>query len=196
VIAQDESSLAEALAVLAVSRRDEKAWENLYRLCWPFVRTVVYRRLGGVEGLADDAAQEVFVRLLRSCPFAKLRSPDAFRGYLWRVSDNVARNYRRRIATSPTVALPDEEGFGVSGPGAGLPEDVELGHLLQDLWHGLSSPERRLLRMLIDGYTVREIADKLGISYGATAIRVMRLRGKLRKSLICKGLMVGMETKK
>ncbi len=185
----NESSLAEALAVLAVSRGDEAAWERLYRLSWPFVRAVVYRRLGGVEGLAEDAAQEVFVRLLRSCPFEDLQSPDAFRGYLWRVSDNVARTYRRRIASRPTVPLTDDAASQIYDASANLADEVQLGHLLNDVWSRLSDPERHVLRMLIEGQAIGEIAKKLGVSYGAAAIRIMRLRGKLRKSFVFKGML-------
>jgi len=63
VIPGQKESIADALAVLAVSRRDETAWATLYKQMWPFVRAIAYRRLGSVEGLADDAAQEVFARL-------------------------------------------------------------------------------------------------------------------------------------
>lgn len=188
MITGDESSIAEALAVLAVSRRDDAAWEKLYRHAWPFVRAIVYRRLGGVEDLAEDAAQEVFIRLLRSCPFSELRSPDAFRGYLWRVSDNVARTYRRRIMARQ-VMLTKEEALAANDASPDGPDDIELGQLLQDVWRGLSAPDRRLLRMLVEGYSIREIAHKLGVSYGAAAIRLMRLRNKLRKSFVFKGLL-------
>ena len=63
MIPGQKESIADALAVLAVSRRDETAWATLYKQMWPFVRAIAYRRLGSVEGLADDAAQEVFARL-------------------------------------------------------------------------------------------------------------------------------------
>lgn len=189
VTSGDESGIAEALATLAVSRRDERAWERLYRYAWPFVRAIVYRRLGGVEGLAEDATQEVFIRLLRYCPFPELQSPDAFRGYLWRVSDNVGRTYRRRIMANHTVALPDDEATGSSDAGAGSAEDIELGQVLQDVWRTLKGPERSMLQMLVEGYSISEIAQTLGLSYGAAAIRLMRLRTKLRKSFVFKGIL-------
>jgi RNA polymerase sigma factor (sigma-70 family) len=190
----NDSDIAEALKTLAVSRRDEEAWETLYRHSWPFVRAIIYRRLGAVEGLVDDAAQEVFVRLLRSCPFSELRSPDAFRGYLWRVSDNVARRYRQQIVMSRTVALPDEGALPPNNTSVDLLDDVELGQLLQSVWRQSTEAERGLLRLLIEGYSIGEIAQKLRINYGTAAIRIMRLRRRLRKSFAFKGIRAAVRT--
>lgn len=194
MISADEQRLANALAVLAVSRRDEAAWETVFRQMWPFVRTIVYRRLGSVEGLADDAAQEVFSRLLRSCPFSRLREPDAFRGYVWRVSDNVARTYRRRLLLRPTTPLPaaehEEAALADTITARRLHGDLELKQLLHQEWRELGGSDRRVLRLLVEGHSIGEIAAALGVSYGAAAVRLMRLRIRLRKSLVLKGIMV------
>ncbi len=185
-----KQSIAEALAVLAVSRRDENAWATLYRQMWPFVRAVVYRRLGSVEGLADDAAQEVFARLLRSCPFSRLREPDAFRGYVWRISDNVARTYRRRLISRHELPLPggEEQEVADSRQARGQ-QAIELKELMQQAWRRLSFSDRRVLRMLVQGHSTKEIAREIGVSYGAAAIRLMRLRSKLRNSLVLNGIL-------
>lgn len=192
MIPADELSLENALAVLAVSRRDEAAWETVFRQMWPFVRTVAYRRLGSVEGLADDAAQEVFARLLRSCPFSRLREPDAFRGYVWRVSDNVARTYRRRLLARPTTPLPaaehEDAAMADTITARRLHDDLEVKQLLHQEWRGLNASDRRALRLMVEGHSIGEIAVALGVSYGAAAIRLMRLRIRLRKSLVLKGI--------
>jgi RNA polymerase sigma factor (sigma-70 family) len=187
-----ESPLARAMSALAVSRSDPAAWETLYRHVRPFVLATVYRRLGSVQGLAEDATQEVFLRLLRSCPFEKLRDPDAFRGYVWRVSDNVARTYRRRIMMHAPAGTGDEEQLAVEPGSAGEPDyvqTVELKQLLRKAWRDLNDSEKRLLRLQLDGSSVRETAEALGIAYGTAAVRLMRLRLKLRKSRAFKGML-------
>jgi RNA polymerase sigma factor (sigma-70 family) len=188
VIPEQKQAMAEALAVLAVSRRNEKAWETLYKQMWPFVRAIAFRRLGSVNGLAEDAAQEVFIRLIRSCPFSRLRDPDAFRGYVWRVSDNVARTYRRRLLSHQELSRSDEweEADSIQSRGQ---QDVELEELMEQSWQRLNFSERRLLRLLIYGHSIKEIAKEVGVSYGAAAIRIMRLRGKLYNSLVLNGIM-------
>lgn len=175
--------------MLAVSRRNDKAWETLYRLNWPFVRAIVYRRLGSVEGLAEDATQEVFYRLIRSCPFPSLRDPEAFRGYIWRVSDNVARTYRRRLLSRQELSVPgDPEEVADPIPPQGQ-QEVELQELMEESWQQLSLSERHLLSLLVAGHTIKDIAKKIDVSYGAAAIRVWRLRAKLHKSLVLNGIL-------
>lgn len=44
----------------------------------------------------------------------------------------------------------------------------------------LTAHERRLLRLLVQGLSHREIADHFGIGWKSVGARVQRLRGKLR----------------
>jgi RNA polymerase sigma factor (sigma-70 family) len=187
----DEKRLADALARLAVRRRDREAWETLYRVMRPFVYSVAYRRLRGSAALAEDATQEVFLRLVRSFPFGRLRKVDALRGYVWRVADNVALTYRRRLLAHPTVPLDDErEEVSAAEHPAGTDwiSEVEIKELLNEIWQELSAADRRLLKMLLAGYSIKEVADAFAINYSAAAVRVWRLRAKLRKSLVFNGI--------
>ena len=187
----EEKRLADALARLAIRRRDREAWETLYGVMRPFVYSVVYRRLGGSAALAEDATQEVFLRLVRSSPFDRLRKVDAFRGYTWRVADNVALTYRRRLLAHPTAPLDDEreEASAIEhASGTDWTGEVEIKELLNEVWQELSSADRRLLRLLLDGCSIREVAKALAFNYSAAAVRVWRLRAKLRKSLVFNGI--------
>jgi RNA polymerase sigma factor (sigma-70 family) len=182
--------LSDALTKLAANRRDKDAWETVYRQMRPFVYGVVYRRLRGDQALAEDATQEVFLRLVRSFPFSRLRDVDAFRGYVWRVGDNVALTYRRRIMAHPTTSLehsrmdaPDELAIGDDPTG-----DIEMKEILNQVWQGLGAEERRLLRLLLAGHSIREVASALRISYTAAGVRVWRLRMKLRKLPVFSGI--------
>lgn len=177
------------VARLASSPADEDAWRALYRQTWPFVFAVVYRRLRGAKALAEDASQEVFLRLVRACPFERLRDPDAFRRYVWRVADNVARTYARRILARHAAEIPTPE----AEIGARDVQRVDLveeklaaEELLRQVVGGIEPRDRELLRLVLAGHSLSEIAKATGVTYGSAAVRLHRLRQRLRKSLFSK----------
>jgi len=57
-----------------------------------------------------------------------------------------------------------------------------------ELTKTLTEDENRLLDLLLDGFTTEEIAQRLGISYDSSGVRLHRLRGKIRKLLTDKGI--------
>jgi DNA-directed RNA polymerase specialized sigma24 family protein len=52
---------------------------------------------------------------------------------------------------------------------------------LKSLAQDLSEEDRELLGQVVVGRTLTEIADSAGISYSAAAVRVHRLKDKLRE---------------
>jgi len=71
-----------------------------------------------------------------------------------------------------------DEGTVASPPGRR--EDSSDAQLLLDqLRGGLSSDEAKLLKMLLLGYTIDEIAGRYGLKYSAAGVRIHRLREKL-----------------
>lgn len=169
--------LDDVLASLAKDRQDDTAWKSLYQAMWPLVWSVVFRRLHGLKAPSDDAAQEVFIRLLKSCPFDNLRNPEDFRAYTYRVSVNVANNYLRTLLLEAKAENIEEVGLlsSAEGPEGGL----ESNELLKEILGYIDARDHHILRLLIDGHSLREIASRLGISYSNTAVRVHRIRKKL-----------------
>lgn len=177
------------LAQLATTRADEEAWRALYRQMWPFVFAAVYRRLRGDGALAEDASQEVFIRLVRACPFERLRDPEAFRRYLWRVADNVARTYARQVVgrhaaevlTSEAEASGmDVQRFSRTG------EELDAQDLMRRVVGDLTPSDRELLRLVLEGHSLSELAEARGLTYGNAAVQLHRLRQRLRNSLFSK----------
>jgi RNA polymerase sigma factor (sigma-70 family) len=174
---------------LAAARGDEDAWTALYTLFRPFVYSLAYRGTNGSQDLAREATQEVFFRLVKYCPFGKLTDADEFRAYLSVVTRNVVAILRR--ARSPELQT------GVLGsPEAELSEPVltshgetvELRELLQLALGDLQPDERRALALRLAGHSLQEIADRLGISPGNAAVRLHRIREKLRRNPALKDL--------
>jgi RNA polymerase sigma-70 factor (ECF subfamily) len=180
---QGDKPLVEVLARLSTSRSDEDAWRDLYTMMWPFVMGILFRRLGGTRDLAEDASQEVFRRLVHYCQFGNFRDAGEFRRYLGRVSHNLALDHVRRALRLPEVSLNDGETrrqVFAKQDAVDLEGQTQARDLLSRLFALLDERDRCLLRLLIKNRSLREIAGQLGISYGNTAVRVFRLRQKLR----------------
>src|SRR5436309_16103131 len=92
----DDKQIGGILLRLAEARDDGDAWTALYTRFRPFVYALAYRRTSGSQDLAKDAAQEVFFRLIKYCPFRKLTDADDFRTYLAIVTRNVVVMLHRR----------------------------------------------------------------------------------------------------
>lgn len=182
-------TLEAVLVRLAQSRTDEDAWRVLYRQTWPFVYAAVYRRLRGSRALAEDASQEVFIRLVRACPFERLLDPDAFRRYVWRVADNVARDQARHAAHryAIEVSLPEVEtsGMGIQNS-ARIDENLDARDLLRHIVNKVVPADRQMLRLTLQGKTLSEIAKSEGLTYRNAAVRLHRLRQRLRNFLFLK----------
>jgi len=176
-----------ALQRLAASRLDEAAWTVLHNRLWPYVFAVAYRELGGAARAAEDVTQETFLRLVRYAPFARLQDPPAMRAYVATVARHVAHDVARREARRPEVearvGLPGESGRQVPEPvgplGPLLPENA-----LNRVRQLLQPQEGALLDLLVHGEDVRGVASQLGIRYGTAAVRIHRLRARIRKLLV------------
>lgn len=168
--------LEEALRRLAESRYDEAAWTVLHNSLWPLVFAVAYRELKGAARAAEDVAQEAFLRLVRSAPFARLQDPADMRAYVATVARNVARDLARNEARQPKFAAVAEP-LGPLGPQ--LPEGV-----LERARDLLEPAEVALLELVVQEDDIRSVAMKLGVRYGTAAVRIHRLRNKLRKILV------------
>src|SRR5215467_4150923 len=102
---EQNTPLNKVLVRLARQRRDQEAWGELYVRMWPFVLAQNYRCLGGRRDLAEDAAQDVFFRLIRYCAFEHLEDPVDFYAYLTVVCINVSKTYLFRQHRRKETAL-------------------------------------------------------------------------------------------
>jgi RNA polymerase sigma factor (sigma-70 family) len=180
-------SLKAAIERLAGSPKDEDAWRFLYREMRPFVLAVVYRRLKN-RAAAEDAAQEVFFRVLRARPFEKIREEGAFRGYVWRIALNVANTHLRKAALKDRGEHHLFE-WGTAQETA-LTEQLSQEHdlflmeeALQLVMDDLEPNDRKFLEMLMNGSTLSQAATALDISYSSAGVRFHRLKKKLRNIL-------------
>jgi len=185
---EKEPDLHEVLRRLSVSKADEEAWQRLYEGIRPLVLAITFRGLKGALFLAEDASQEVFVRLVRYCKFDEFREPEHFRAYVATIASNVVRDYLKRQMRS-TEAILAGHGFRSDPESPNSVEEIALAGLrVEEFLKQLSESDRRIADLLMKGHTLVEIARKTGLSYPNIAIRAFRLRRKLRKYLIGKDL--------
>ena len=171
--------LQNALKTLSVNRTDEDAWRVLYEQTRTTGVDAAKRVLRGQAELADDVAQEAFLRIFRYCKFADLVDVDAFLRYLKAVCANAARDMLK------SVAEPAEQGELVDiRVSEETPEDIVIAQeTLNEFMNQLDEGDREILSLSMDGYDLAEIADRLGLSYSNAGVRLHRSRERLRNYL-------------
>lgn len=153
--------------------------QQVYALCL---------RLSGSAGLAEELAQDVWVRIWRQLP--SLRRDEDAGGWIHRVTTNVVRNdrraTRRRIAR---VALSADLAGGVpeSAEAHATPFATPTPIRRLDLVAAMSQLDGRQRQVYvlhdIEGLTDRDIADRLRIAPSTVRVQLARARATLRDIL-------------
>lgn len=173
--------LRHILSRLAASRSDTDAWKSLYLRMWPFVFGTNFRLLGGARHAAEDASQEVFLRLLQYSKFQNLQEPDSFYRYLRTVCTNVTRDYLHRLSERKETGFVEEE---VELLRSRLPKAGQelITEEYAQILSGLEATDREMIEMAIRGYSLDEIADAAGLTYQNAGVRLHRIRRNLREA--------------
>jgi len=148
--------------VTRAQQGDREAFSELVRCHREGVINVVYRMCGDA-GLAEDAAQEAFIRAWQHLASYQPRSP--FRNWVYRIAANVALDVLRR--KKETV---DVEAVPVAAPGPG-PEaaliEQERAERVRQAVLALPSASRAVLVLReYEGLSYQDIAYTLDIPMG------------------------------
>ncbi len=136
---------------------------TLFERHYPSLVWYLHRRLGD-QDLAEDLAQEAFVRLIDTPP----RAPDS---WLYVVAGNLARDAQRgELRRSRHLAVVRAEGVGMSeaadsAPGADATMcRAEEAELVRETLALLPERDATLLVMRADDVSYREIAAAIGVA--------------------------------
>jgi RNA polymerase sigma-70 factor, ECF subfamily len=157
-------------------RGDEAALQALYRRYAPRVYAIV-RRMAGDDALAEDWAQEAWIRAFRALP--RFRGEAAFSTWLHRVAVNSALQGRRsrnrhEMREAPLTA----------DHGAGRSDPAVLRVALERAMSRLPDGMRQVLVLHdIEGFTHEEIGEMLGIAAGTSKSQLFKARAKMREFL-------------
>ena len=152
-------------------------------------------RLGNRAPEAEDLLQEVWSAFARTSAAGPIEQP---RAWLYRALRNRLTDHYRRRRTRPGIVALDDD-LGVDGedsvdPMLALAVDVQTSLLDDrdgDFWSLVEAaldtlpPAQRetFARNVIDGETLREIADDLGVPIGTAISRKRYARERLRAQL-------------
>ena len=148
----------------------------------------VAQRLLGDPQAAEDAVQEAVVVAMVS--LARLQRRERFGAWLCGITVNIARRWIRdqRRSTRLRFDLASDE---IPDPGLGPEERALLDDLavrVRDAVAHLAPGQREaVLGFYLDGLTLREVAQELGISAGAVKARLHEARSALKPTLATLG---------
>jgi RNA polymerase sigma-70 factor (ECF subfamily) len=153
------------------------ALRRLYDRHAPRVYAVT-RRLISDEALAEDCAQETWMRALRALD--TFRGGAAFSTWLHRIAINTALAVRRNARKRTECEASLEDAYLPAVPGRTPLLRVRLEHALRAL------PDRmRQVLVLhdVEGFTHQQIGEMLGIEAGTSKSQLFRARSKMRERL-------------
>ena len=159
---------------------DTAAFEALMGIFDVRVARTALRLLGSRQD-AQDAAQEVFLRLYKR--ISRIDSEGSLSGWLYRVTVNVSYDILRRRRKWGAVSLEDAELSVESAAEAEIGRD-EQRRLLVEALRALPDKERAAVALRdIEGLSTREVAGILGSSEATVRSQISAARLKIRKML-------------
>jgi RNA polymerase sigma-70 factor (ECF subfamily) len=168
-------------------RTPPDAWTRFVDLYTPLLLAWA-RRQGLQEADAADLVQEVFIKLMDELPRYVRGEGQSFRGWLYRVTANQCRDFRRRVATR---ALPGADGLSGVGAEAPVPdfEEVEYRRALVNRGLELIRGEfndrtwTAFSQLMVEGRSAAEVARALGITENAVYLARHRVLTRLRREI-------------
>jgi RNA polymerase sigma-70 factor (ECF subfamily) len=157
------------------ARGDAAAFEQIVRRFERPVYALVYRLTGDREG-ARDLAQDVFFKAWRNLPRYDPERP--FAPWFLKLAANLAINAREAMKLRKTVPLEEHAAPRPEAP------DTDVRDAVRKTIAELDPKFAACVALFyIDGLSVKEISDRLGMPEGTVKIRLHRARDVLREKL-------------
>jgi len=172
--------IGESVRVALAQNHDLASFEELVSL-YQGRLTYYVRRLIGCAHESEDVLQEVWIVVYRRLP--RLRAPEAFRVWLFKIAHDVTVSYLRRISRLPKAMSSKIE---QSEPIESWDEfeamaNIELVHRTLDF---LSHEHREVLTLrFLEQMQLSDIAEVVGCSIGTVKSRMHYAKAVLRKRI-------------
>jgi RNA polymerase sigma-70 factor (ECF subfamily) len=163
-------------------------WKRLEEIYLPLIQYWL-RRVPGLDGEADDLAQDVFVVVLREIASFERRREGSFRAWLRQVTVNRVRSRRKARQRRPSVGLDPTDHFlsQVADPNSELARQWDREHDRHVVGKLLAivqpdfQPEtwQAFRRFALDDLPAAEVARELQVSVNA----VLRAKSRILKRL-------------
>jgi RNA polymerase sigma-70 factor, ECF subfamily len=168
--------MTESELIRGARQGEASAMHALYRRYAPRVLAIV-RRMAGDEALAEDWAQEAWIRVFRALP--NFRGDAAFSTWLHRVAVNSALQglrSRSRLDGREAALLPEAAASAADA----TPLRLSLERAVSRLPDGM---RQVLVLHDVEGFTHEEIGAMLGIAAGTSKSQLFKARAKMRELL-------------
>jgi RNA polymerase sigma-70 factor (ECF subfamily) len=157
---------------------DHHAFGELVKRHQSAVRTTLCKLSGGDEGLADELAQETFLRAYRS--LRTFRGGAKFSTWLYRIAYNAFQTHLRRAR--PHELFDEDRHAPAQAPQV---EAVDWQHDLDAAMQRLTVPERSAITLCYtSGLTQEEAAQALQCPLGTVKTNILTAKEKLRCFLL------------
>jgi RNA polymerase sigma-70 factor (ECF subfamily) len=137
----------------------------------------------------EDVGQEVFVRVYYS--LGRLRTPEVFEPWLYRMTVNAAYDYLRKRKRRPERRMSDlsDQQMSQADAAMGMVQDGEqrqrtgIREKLDELLVGVSEEDRILLVLKeVEGLSLKELEGVYHVSVNALKVRLFRARQRVLKA--------------
>ena len=176
----------DAPSEMAPERAVSEAFDRILRDYHAPLRRLVAAYEPDPDG-REDLLQDILFALWKALP--SFRGDCSERTFIYRVAHNRALTHRRRAGRRPVVTL--EHANDVADPSAASDRRAEAGDMQERLLAAvqrLSPSYRQIVLLRLEDLDNKEIAEILGASENAVAIRLTRARKELMRMLNAEGL--------
>lgn len=187
---QQENDVLDITAVERVRKGDTSAFEEIVHRYTPLAYSLAYRLLGADRDLAEEAVQEIFLRVYGA--MGKFNSERRFFTWFYTIALNYLRSQRRRRLAHPErkpISLDEARADPSQSQAAAQPEEQAISRegerLAQQALMVLPRHEREVFLLRhVEGLSGQEAADILGLPEATVRTHLFRARAHLKKTLL------------
>src|SRR5215207_3073352 len=140
------------------------------RAAWPYQRRLANRW--------DDVLQDIRLEITRLLTQGKFRGESSLRTYLWRVINHTCLDQIRSEGKRQWTDLEEIEKGTAGPPPESAPARQEERDLLWRVLQKASRDCRDMWRMILAGFSYRDMSVRLGVAEGTLRVRALRCREK------------------
>ncbi|QDK77761.1 sigma-70 family RNA polymerase sigma factor [Spirosoma sp. KCTC 42546] len=161
---------------------DQKSLTTLYYSYYPLLISYGYNILGHNNIEAEESITDAFMRILAKGDSIRFSTKISFKNYLFSIYKNILLNKSRRsIQSRNIISIEDLSESEIFEYAASSPSnEFEQIDAIRHIFRKLSENDRKIIELYyIEGYSQKELADKLNVSMSTIYSRISRIRNYL-----------------